>query len=451
MKQLKFNVKNQIIKRIDSFQVVADSQNYLNAEFEFTEEWEKPITAIFHFFTSNYEVVLDDNNSCLVPWEVIKAPYFSVSVVCGDRITANVEKVEVERSGYIEGETPKAPSPDLYNQIINMLHPPYIGENSNWYVWDDESKSFIDTGICAKGYTPQKGVDYFTPEEIEALGIAKKADKGTTLSEYGIRDAVRVITIDKTLDETTAFDEYLTSGIYVFITTDSVLSYSRLAYILQVSTYSYGNEVYQNLTDWSGCVKTRSFFLSTDEPPYAWTNWGGIPGLSNAVKNKADKSTTLAGYGIKDAYTKTESDSKFDKKVDKTTVVTVDESIYNFEFSNLCNTDVRAKTMESISFNFSTDEYSNLYEAGLCFDSGETPTRIDYIIPEKPGIIQVINWVGVDCVNTSYVNSEGQTIPITVFEPSPNKHYEVSFLYNGTQFIGWVSGFIPTGGNVVSE
>ena len=43
---------------------------------------------------------------------------------------------------------------------------PRIGENGNWFVGD------VDTGVSAKGspgYTPQKGVDYFTEEEKLAL------------------------------------------------------------------------------------------------------------------------------------------------------------------------------------------------------------------------------------------------------------------------------------------
>ena len=42
---------------------------------------------------------------------------------------------------------------------------PYIGENGNWYVWDSGSESFVDSGVCAAGYTPQKGVHYWTEED----------------------------------------------------------------------------------------------------------------------------------------------------------------------------------------------------------------------------------------------------------------------------------------------
>jgi len=164
---LEFNVKNQIITRTDSFNVVADSQGYLKAKFTFTEEWENEITAIFGNGDEYYSVILADNG-CMVPWEVINAPFFTVSAVCGDRITANSVRVEVEKSGYIEGETPKEPTPDVYEQILNSTKAPYIGDNGNWYVWDIETKAFVDTKIRAEGtdgYTPQRGVDYWTEED----------------------------------------------------------------------------------------------------------------------------------------------------------------------------------------------------------------------------------------------------------------------------------------------
>lgn len=30
-------------------------------------------------------------------------------------------------------------------------HPPMMGENGNWYQWDEASQSYIDTGVLAKG------------------------------------------------------------------------------------------------------------------------------------------------------------------------------------------------------------------------------------------------------------------------------------------------------------
>ena len=158
---LEFNVKNQIISRADSFDVVADSKGYLKATFAFTEEWSGDIIAIFGNGSEYYSVILAEG-MCTVPWEVIKAPFFTVSAVCGDRITANAVRVNVEKSGFAEGNTPKEPTPDVYTQVLSMAKPPYIGENGNWYLWDAENKVFADGGTKAMGYTPQKGEDYWT-------------------------------------------------------------------------------------------------------------------------------------------------------------------------------------------------------------------------------------------------------------------------------------------------
>ncbi len=164
---LEFEVKNQKIRRKDSFEVVADSRNYLKAHFTFSDEWSGDITAIFGYKDKYYSVLLR-NGECTVPWEVIKPYGFSVSVVCGDRITTDCEVVEVKKSGYIEGQTPKAPTPDVYEQILCSVKPAYIGDNGNWFEWNAETKVFVDAEVRAKGedgYSPQRGIDYWTDED----------------------------------------------------------------------------------------------------------------------------------------------------------------------------------------------------------------------------------------------------------------------------------------------
>lgn len=46
-----------------------------------------------------------------------------------------------------------------------------------------------------------------------------------------------------------------------------------------------------------------------------------LAGIINSVAGKADKATTLSGYGITDAYTKTETDTAVGKKADKATTL----------------------------------------------------------------------------------------------------------------------------------
>ena len=118
-----FKITNQIIERTDNQRVVARSLNYLKAKFIFSEDWTGYKTAIFSRDESNYEMLLDDSDECYIPHEVLENEgEFSVSVVCGDRITANKEYIYVEQTGYIPGETPDAPTPDIYEQIIEVAN-----------------------------------------------------------------------------------------------------------------------------------------------------------------------------------------------------------------------------------------------------------------------------------------------------------------------------------------
>lgn len=116
---LQFTLKNQVINRIDRNTVVSGSRNYLYAKFVFlSEDWHAPVTVIF----GKYSVLLDSENKCLVPWEVLENPgSFTVSAFCGDLQTANTVSVYVEKSGYIQGETPEEPTPDVYTQLAGMV------------------------------------------------------------------------------------------------------------------------------------------------------------------------------------------------------------------------------------------------------------------------------------------------------------------------------------------
>lgn len=155
MNQLKFNVNNQIITRTDHFRVVAGSKNYLNAEFTFTDEWKgEDIIAIFGHNGEYYQVALE-NNACLVPWEVIKDPAFSVSLFCDNLITANIVRVNVEKSGFTDdGQVPGTPTPTIWDQYIAEL--------------DAKFQKTVEESIAPKATTEQatEGTDdfsYMTP------------------------------------------------------------------------------------------------------------------------------------------------------------------------------------------------------------------------------------------------------------------------------------------------
>ena len=115
---ISFSLNYQTIQRTDDNTVVAKSKNYLRAKFDFvSDDWCGTVTAIFNGFTQ----ILDENNECIVPWEVLKNPgVLKVSAFCGDLHTANKAYVQVHESGYLPGTTPHPPTPDVYQQLIDI-------------------------------------------------------------------------------------------------------------------------------------------------------------------------------------------------------------------------------------------------------------------------------------------------------------------------------------------
>ena len=101
-----------------------------------------------------------------------------------------------------------------------------------------------------------------------------------------------------------------------------------------------------------------------------------------------------------------------------------DMSTDNFEF--------RFPELNILHIEFEDAEYGRAYMSSLSFDSGATPTAIDY---NGGGIL---NWVGTDCTTSN---------GLSIFQPSANTHYDIVFYFNGVQFIGLVNGFVPATGN----
>lgn len=120
-KILTFDVNGQRI-RAPREKVVADSRNYLIAQFRFSEQWDGLLkTAVFHRADGEvYHVILADDR-CVIPPEVIIPNRFLVSVFGGDRLTADTVVVEVDASGYAPGGEPPAPTPDLYAQLLSSV------------------------------------------------------------------------------------------------------------------------------------------------------------------------------------------------------------------------------------------------------------------------------------------------------------------------------------------
>lgn len=146
------DIYDDTIIRTDRNRLVSGSRNYIYAKFkDVSGDWQPPITAIF----SNYSAILDDEFTCVVPWEAIDQPgELVVSAFCGDLHTANEVVIPIENSGYTETSAPSPPSTDIYNQITEMVQEAIDVTNS---VREDADAGEFDGEQGPKGDKGDKG------------------------------------------------------------------------------------------------------------------------------------------------------------------------------------------------------------------------------------------------------------------------------------------------------
>lgn len=152
----------------------ADNQISYNsdyiAEFVFDDEWNGKIkTARFVQNGEHVDVVLVDDR-CEIP--PLKTGFVRIGVF-SDSMTSTYADVYFKTSIKDGTGIPAEPPDDVYKQLIELIESgmlkgddgltPHVGSNNNWWIGD------IDTGILARGYTPQKGVDYFTEGEVQQI------------------------------------------------------------------------------------------------------------------------------------------------------------------------------------------------------------------------------------------------------------------------------------------
>ena len=164
-----------------------------------------------------------------------------------------------------------------------------------------------------KVYENGKFVSYTTLEEVQAA-IANKADKATSLAGYGIEDAYTKDDVDGKL--ATKAD---TSAIPTKVSQLANDSKYVTEEALTAKDYATKTELSEGLAD-------KQDTLTFDETPTAESDnpvkSKGIKTaidsakseLQSSINGKADKATTLEGYGIEDAYTKDEVDGKIQAK-----------------------------------------------------------------------------------------------------------------------------------------
>lgn len=173
---LHFVVNNQIITRTDTFVPVRNSRNYLYAEFEFqTSDWDdKSKTVLFRSGDSEpIPILLGETNTCLVPAEVLQDTSFSVSIIAGNLITANMIIVKLYESGYRTEDIPE-PSQTLYEQLMTAF------DEAKQTVIDSakESESWAHGHVDYPDRKRDNAAYYATEAKNAAEGIDGRVEEG---------------------------------------------------------------------------------------------------------------------------------------------------------------------------------------------------------------------------------------------------------------------------------
>lgn len=113
----------------------------------FSSEWDGYVkTAVFWQSEENvYHVLLDSENECTVPWEVLKTEGFAFfgifGVKDGIRKTSAVVKYRIKKGAWTPATTVPDPTPDIYTQLLTRLYGVHIGSEEptdpNILVWID--------------------------------------------------------------------------------------------------------------------------------------------------------------------------------------------------------------------------------------------------------------------------------------------------------------------------
>ena len=157
--------------------ITTGSVETVTAAFAFDAEWDGfARTAIFAAGGTVKRVVLDDVNACVVPWEVLtNCKHLTIGVVgtSGNRVLPSVPvTVRIAEGIYTDGTAPEDPTPDVYAQLLALAEETKQIAQS---VRDDADAGKFKGDKGDQGYTPVKGVDYWTPAEAAEMDAAKTA------------------------------------------------------------------------------------------------------------------------------------------------------------------------------------------------------------------------------------------------------------------------------------
>ena len=367
-----FKVEGQHITSANDVIITSGSRNYYHSVFEFDAVWlNLSPKAVFTVGKKSYIIPLnsiDGKYECVIPWEVIdRDTGFYVGAFGGDSLRSDLTFVTVSKGAQVEGELPQPPTPDWYDNIERLTDE---AVNTATEVQQRADNGEFDGKPGKDGYTPQKGIDYFTESEVaeiinkaaEAAGRTEETDptvpewakaskKPTyTASEVGADPAgtaAGAVSSHNTAEDAHEDIRLLVTGLTARLNALADSDDETLDQVSELVAYIKANrELIESVTTGKVSVSDIVDNLTTNvaNKPLSAAQGVALKALIDGItvptkvselqndagyikqhqdiSGKADKATTLAGYGITDGATKSDVSQLSEEKVDYTDLET---------------------------------------------------------------------------------------------------------------------------------
>lgn len=176
--EISFNYLKGYLFRNDNAILASNSVNLAYAKFNLDDTWKGyTVTAVFEKDQPGYHayhMLLDGEKCCKIPSEVMGGGDITVSLI-GEmtdqkqnilRITTNKVRVEVSCNACLEGENVTEPTPTQMEQALGYLSQAKEAAVTAANIAENlAAKAENGEFNGEKGYSPIKGIDYFTRAE----------------------------------------------------------------------------------------------------------------------------------------------------------------------------------------------------------------------------------------------------------------------------------------------
>lgn len=165
---IKISYKGRMVEKISYPDITSGSVDTVSVKFEFDEAWQGfTRRVIFVNGEVAIQILLGEDNVCEVPWEVLERPgdlFIGVVGQNGTEIMPSAKAaVHIIEGTITSGNEAKQPSRNIYDQMVEIMQET-LSTAAELQKAAAEGKFDGENG--EDGYTPKRGVDYFTPEDI---------------------------------------------------------------------------------------------------------------------------------------------------------------------------------------------------------------------------------------------------------------------------------------------